>query len=132
MTGGRPRRPALEARLVREAVADVDLSAPREPLARDLAARVVQHLRDHAAEGSEPALAVMGELRRAVLPTPALSLATDPNIDTLAMFVDARAASLRARNGWPRTADQEWQDVNAAFKAVESKLTARYLKIMRA
>jgi hypothetical protein len=77
-------------------------------------------------------LAVMGELRRAVLPSPALALATDPNIDTLAMFVEARAASLRARNGWPRSADQEWQDVNAAFALVEGKLTSRYLKIMRA
>lgn len=132
MTGGRPRRPAVEARLVREAVAGIDSSAPREPLARDLAARVVQHLRHHAAEGSEPALAVMGELQRAVLPSPALALATDPTIDTLALFVELRAASLRARNGWPRTADQEWHDVNAAFKAVESKLVARYLKIMRA
>ncbi|WP_301073673.1 hypothetical protein [Sphingomonas sp.] len=122
----------MEARLVREAVAGIAPSAPREPLARDLAARVVQHLRDHAAEGSEPVLAVMGELRRAVLPTPALSLATDPNIDTLSMFVEARAASLRARNGWPRTSNQEWQDVNAAFALVESKLVARYLKIMRA
>lgn len=132
MSGGRPRRPALEARLVREAVADIDPSAPREPLARDLAAKVVHHLRDHAAEGSEPALAVIGELQRAVLPSPALALATDPNIDTLAMFVEARTASLRARNGWPRTADHEWQDVNIAFDAVQAKLAARYLKIMRA
>ncbi|WP_294289092.1 hypothetical protein [uncultured Sphingomonas sp.] len=117
---------------MREAVAGMDPSAPREPLARDLAARVVHHLRDHAAEGSEPALAVIGELQRAVLPSPALALATDPNIDTLAMFVEARTASLRARNGWPRTADQEWQDVNIAFDAVQAKLAARYLKIMRA
>lgn len=74
----------------------------------------------------------IGELQRAVLPSPALALATDPNIDTLAMFVEARTASLRARNGWPRTADQEWQDVNTAFDAVQAKLAARYLKIMRA
>ena len=110
----------------------MDPSAPREPQARDLAARVVQHLRNHAAAASEPAMAVIGELQRAVLPSPALALATDPDIDTLAMFVEARAASLRARNGWPRTADQEWQDVEAAFAAVERKLTSRYLKIMRA
>lgn len=132
MTGGRPRRPALEARLVREAVADMDPSAPREPLARDLAARVVQHLRNHAAAASEPAMAAMGELGRAVLLSPALALAMDPTIDTLALFTDARVKSLRDRNGWPRTADQETQDVEAAFTQVEGKLFARYLKIMRA
>ncbi len=77
-------------------------------------------------------MAALGELGRAVLPSPALALATDPTIDTLALFTDARIKSLRHRNGWPRTADQEAQDVEAAFAQVESKLTARYLKIMRA
>jgi len=116
---------------VREVLAGLDPSAPREPIARDLAARVVGHLRHHAAEASEPALAAIGELQRVVAPSPALALATDPAIDTLALFTDARIKSLRDRNGWPISAAQDWQDVDAAFICVERKLTARYLKIMR-
>lgn len=132
MNSGRPRRPAAEARLVREAVQGLDPAAPREPIARDLAARVVVHLRAFAAEASNPVSALVGELGRAVIHSPALTLATDPDIDTLSLFTEARVKSLRDRNGWPRTAEQEAQDVDAAFACVERKLSRRYLDILRA
>lgn len=131
MTGGRPRRPAAEARLVREALAGMDPSAPREPIARALAARVVGHLRGVAAEASDPAVAAFGQLRRAVLPCPAVALAADPDINTLAEFIDARVKSLRKRNGWTLTAEQDRADVESCLAYVQVKLAARYLKILR-
>ncbi len=131
MKGGRPRRPATEARLVRDAVRGLDPAAPREPLARDLAARVVVHLRAFAAEASDPVVALVGELGRAVIDSPALTLATDPDIDTLSLFINARVKSLRDRSGWPCSTLQETQDVEAAFACVERKLSRRYLDILR-
>lgn len=116
---------------MREAATDARTSMSREAVARDLAARVVAHLRQHAAEASEPALAVIGELKRAVAPSPALTLATDPDIDTLSLFTEARLSSFRDRNGWPISSAQDWQDVEASFACVERKLSARYLKIIR-
>jgi hypothetical protein len=131
VTGGRPRLPAAEARLVRDAAASIDLAGPREPIARAIAARVTDHLRVFAAEASDPMVAAVGLLGRAVLHSPIIELATDPDIDTLAMFVEARVKSLRDRNGWPLTADQDRRDVDDAFQCVKRKLQARYLKILR-
>ncbi len=131
MTGGRPRRPAVEARLVREAAAAYPADAPREAIARDLAARVVGHLRGVAAEASDPAVAAFGQLGRAVLPCPAVALASDPEINTLAEFIEARVKSLRQRSGWTLNANQDRADVEVCLAHVQVKLAARYLKILR-
>ncbi len=132
MKGGRPRRPAAEARLVREAAAAYPADAPREPIARDLAARVVVHLRGVAAEASDPAVAAFGQLGRAILPCPATSLASDPEINTLAEFIEARVKSLRQRNGWTLTVEQDRAEVESCLAYVQHKIAARYLSILRA
>lgn len=131
MSGGRPRRPVAEARLVREAAAAYPADAPREPIARDLAARVVGHLRGVAAEASDPAVAAFGQLGRAILPCPATALASDPEINTLAEFIEARVKSLRQRSGWTLTVEQDRADVERCLSYVQHKITARYLAILR-
>ena len=99
-----PARPPIEARLVREAVdAVAPRSALREPLARDLARRVVEELAAFLSEPDDPLLGIMGEMRRAVFSSPIVALATDPDIDTLALFIDARVQALRDRCGAART-----------------------------
>lgn len=131
MTGGRPRRPALEARLVREAVADVDSSAPREPLARDLARRVVAELAIEIDGEADPITLGLANIRRQNFPSPVHALATDPEVDTLALFVERRVECLRARSGRdldPVAANIERQRV---FAEVEQVLTRRYLRHIR-
>lgn len=116
---------------MRDAAASYRAAAPREPIARDLAARVVRHLRAFAAEASDPTLAALGQLERAVIPDPAVALATDPEINTLALFVEARVDSLRQRNGWVLTGERDRADVDSCLAYVQDKITARYLKVLR-
>lgn len=131
MTGGRPRRPAAEVRLVQAAAADFDPATPRASIARDLAARVVGYLRGFAAEGGNPALAAVGDLGRAVIRSPAVLIASCPDIDAHGLFVDERVASLRRRDGASLPPDQERADVDACYATVQAKLSSRYLKILR-
>ena len=132
MTGGRPRRPALEARLVREAVADVDPSAPREPLARSLAARVVRELGAFIDEPTDPTINALGELLRAACPTPVRALATDPDVDTLALFIRRRIERLEARFGRSLSPADDLKERRSILKGLESVLTRRYLRHLRA
>lgn len=127
-----PARPPLEARLVREAVdAVAPRSAPREPLARDLARRVVEELAVFLAEPDDPLLVALGEMNRKVFPSPVVALATDPDIDTLALFVEARVDALRSRYGRglsPKDDLTEWRTILAE---AERRLFRRYLRHLR-
>lgn len=132
LSPGRPARPAAERRLVREfARSQAKPDAPRAPIARALAARVVDHLRELVAEGSDPMMAAVSEKLRRAFPTPATMLATDPDVDTLALYVEARVEQLRNRNGCPLSPVNEQAEVSAAFAAVENRLALRYLKHLR-
>ena len=127
-----PARPPLEARLVREAVdAVAPQSAPREPLARDLARRVVEELIAFLNEPDDPLLAVLGEMNRKVFPSPVIALATDPDIDTLALFIDARVEALRTRSGLYESAAQDRAEMKAIFASMVERLTRRYLRHLR-
>ena len=131
MKGGRPKRPALEARLVREALADADPAAPREPLARDLARRVVAELAKFVVDDDPLALA-LADLRLRAFPTPARSLATDPELDTLGLFVERRVAGVRDRAGRYLGQEAARTEREQILSELEVALSRRYLRHLRA
>lgn len=127
-----PARPPLEARLVREAVdAVAPRSLPREPLARDLARQVVVELVAFLAEPDDPLLAALREVGRKVFASPVVALATDPDVDTLALFIDARVEALRNRCGRTLSAREDDMEVRSILREVEVRLTGRYLRHLR-
>lgn len=127
-----PARPPLEARLVQEAVASAPSDAPREPLARDLARRVVEELTAFLAEPDDPLLAALGEVARKAFPSPAVALATDPDVDTLALFVQGRVDALRSRSGHTLSPGQDEAEKRAILANIETRLAGRYLRHLRA
>lgn len=128
-----PARPPLEARLVREAVdALAHRTAPQEPLARDLARRVVEELAAFLVEPDDPLLSALGEMNRQVFPTPVVVLATNPEIDTLALFIDARVAALRDRNGRGLSDVEDVRECRTILKGMQERLARRYLRHLRA
>lgn len=128
MKVGQPGRPAAEGRLVREAAANA--TGPREPLARALAREVVEELAAFLAE-DDPVLAAFGDFKRRAIPTPARTLATDPDIDTLALFVDERVARLRARSGRANTPVGDAVEKRSILSMIEQRLFRRYLRHLR-
>lgn len=127
-----PARPPLEARLVREAVdAVAPRSAPREPLARELARRVVGELVAFLAEPDDPLLSALREISRKVFASPVVALATDPDVDTLALFIDARVEALRNRCGRTLSVREDELEVRSILRDVEIRLTGRYLRHLR-
>lgn len=130
--GRGPTRPAIEGHLVRSAVdALAPRSAPREPLARDLAQQVVEELIAYLAEDDDPLLAAIGEAQRTVCPSPVVVLATDPNIDTLALFIDMRVERLRSRCGRGLSPGDEATELRNVMGAMADKLAGRYLRHLR-
>lgn len=127
-----PARPPVEARLVREAVASAPAHAPREPLARDLARRVVEELVAFLSEPDDPLLGLIGEVSRRAFPSPAVALATDPDVDTLALFVAARVEALRNRHGRGLSPADDAAERRAIMTDVERRLARRYLRHLRA
>lgn len=127
-----PARPATEGQLVRVAVAAVaPPDAPREPLARDLARRVVEELTAFLAETDDPLLGIMGEMHRKVFPSPIVALGTDPDIDTLALFVDARVEALRDRCGRGLSPGADAAERTMILEETVTRLTGRYLRHLR-
>jgi hypothetical protein len=128
-----PARPPLEARLVRQAVdAVAPRSAPREPLARDLARRVVEELVAFLSEPDDPLLAALGEVSRKAFPSPITALAVDSEVDTLALFIDLRVEALRSRSGRGLSPNADAAERRAILAQVERRLARRYLRHLRA
>lgn len=127
-----PARPPLEARLVREAVANSPSHTPREPLARDLARKVVEELAAFLSEPDHPLLSAIGEMSRRAFPSPAVALATDPDVDTLALFVAARVEALRNRHGRGLSPADDAAERRAIMAEMEERLAGRYLRHLRA
>lgn len=93
---------AFESRALREAAktvrAETGLTAA-DPIASIIAAGVAEAMQAYLAEDMDPLLAAMGELQRRTCPTPYGTLATDPGIDSVALFTDARAERVQNRCG---------------------------------
>lgn len=103
-----------------------------EPQARALAHRVVHHLRGFIADEADPAVAAFGAFTRIAFSTPAMTLATDPEIDTLSLYVDARVARFRARNGRSLSVIADKAEQEDIFQGITLRLTRRYLDHLRA
>lgn len=131
MTGGRPRRPAIEARLVREAAAGMDPAAPREPIARIIAERVIVSLTEFLNEGDDPVLMGLGDLRRRAFPTPIEQLATHPDVDTIGLYVERAVLALRGRSGRTLGAKEAGNERVIHLKSIQTTLEGRYLRHLR-
>jgi len=80
---------------------------------------------------ADPMTLALADIRRRSFPSPVYNLATDPDIDTLALFVERRVTHLRSRGGRylePKSAEKERQRV---FEEVKTALTRRYLRHLR-
>lgn len=126
-----PARPPLEARLVRAAVASAPPQAPREPLARDLARKVVEELAAFLSEPADPLLSAIGEMNRKVFPSPVTALASDGDIDTLSLFIEGRVDALRNRHGRGLSPADDAAERRAVMADVEKRLARRYLRHLR-
>jgi len=128
-----PARPPIEARLVRDAVdAVAPRSAPREPLARDLARRVAAELAAFLDAPDDPLLCALNEMNRTIFPSPEVILATDPEVDTLALFIAARVEKLRVRYGRSLLSHEDLAERKAILADLEVRLAGRYLRHLRA
>jgi hypothetical protein len=126
---GRPARPAIEAMLVREAVAGQQSST--EGKARALAKAVVRELAAYLDEEGDELSQAMGEFKRAAFASPAVKLATDAEIDTLALYVEGRTGRLRARAGRGICSQADAMERDAVLTDIERRLTGRYLRHLR-
>lgn len=127
----RPARPAAEAALVREAghivSAETGITAA-QPLAREIAARVVKELL--AEIGGLAAEPLLVALQKAA-PSPFVTLATCPETDTLSDFVQRRVDRLRSRAGAYLSPSSQIRERNAIAKEVSLLLFGRYLRHLR-
>jgi hypothetical protein len=104
---------------------------PAEPVARVLAQRVVEELTAFLEEDSDPMCAAMGDLRRKLFATPETVLATDPDIDTLALFVAGRVNRVRNRNGRYLSPAADKIECHEVMCEVQGKIFSRYLRYLR-
>ncbi|MGN6156272.1 MAG: hypothetical protein ACTHN4_11160 [Sphingomicrobium sp.] len=132
---GRPARPEAEGRAVREGAALIAKESGlthAEPIARLLAAQVREELAAFVAEGNDPLSESLGDMRRKLFPSPAARLATDPDVNTLSLYVEARLERVRDRSGAYLSPDMDKAERAAILDDIRDKLARRYLRHMRA
>jgi hypothetical protein len=127
----RPARPAAEIAAVRAAAeivsAEMGLTAA-QPLAREIARRVVVELRAEI-DGltDDPLIAALQRVQR----SPFVDLATCPEIDTISLFVERRAERLHSRAGRYLTAGEQQRERRGIEREVTKALTERYSRHIR-
>jgi len=132
----RPARPATESRAVRDAAETVraetghSLTAA-DPIAAIIAARVVEAMQAYLAEDMDPLLAAMGELQRRTCPSPLDTLATDPSIDSVALFTEARVERVRSRCGRSLSVREDEAECRELWASVHARLWHRYIRTLR-
>ncbi len=130
----RPARPPTESRAVREAAETVRAEtglAAADPIASIIAARVVEALQAYLAEDMDPLLAAMGELQRRTCPSPFDTLATDPGIDSVALFTEARVERVRNRCGRSLSVKGDEAECRKLWASVHARLWHRYIRTLR-
>ena len=129
----RPARPPTESRAVRDAAetvrAETGLTA-YDPIAAIVAARVVAAMKAYLAE-VDPLLAAVGELHRRTCPSPFHTLAIDPDIDSLGLFVEARVGRYRSRCGRSLSAHEDEAECRELWATVYAHLWHRYIRTLR-
>jgi hypothetical protein len=127
----REPRPKTEVCAVREAAASIRAqfsSATSPAIAAELARMVVAELRlEIEGVNDDPLVAV---LQRATK-SPVQTLATCPEINTIAMFVERRIAALRDRSGAYLSPAQQEHEKRTICASIERTLTRRYLRHLR-
>jgi hypothetical protein len=134
MCMARPARPRSEAAAVREAASVISAETGLKlgaPISRAIARRVGDEMRTYLSESDDPFMEALGETRRRFTDCPFVALATDPAMDALSLFVEARVERLRVRSGrgLPERADQA--ECRALMEMTQTKLAARYLRHLR-
>jgi hypothetical protein len=125
----RPARPQLEAQAVREAAARVPGTIQAK--ARAVAAQVVAELVLEIGKGDDPMIMALAELELQTKPGPVVRLATCPEIDTAAAFIERQILRLRARGGRYLAAHDQRAESAAIAAEVEAVLVGRYARHLR-
>lgn len=133
MAMARPARPAAEiaavweaARLVRRETGISSLPA----LAREIAARVTTAMLADIERVDELSIA-LAAIEQQMLPSPIVTLATCPDIETLDAYVERRVMRLRARSGRYLSLAQQVDEREAVVADMRGGLAARYLRHLR-
>lgn len=130
----RPSRPPSEIRAAREAAgivrAETGLTSV-DSVASIIAARVVEAMKAYQLEDMDPLLAAVGEMQRRACPNPFDTLATDPGIDSVALFTEARVGRVRNRCGRSLSVREDEAECRELWATVHAHLWRRYIRTMR-
>lgn len=129
----RPRRPFNEigavqeaANLLRRELGPISAKA----ISRIVASRVVQLMLDDI-EQSDPLVAALTAIEQRYSPSPFLTLATCPEIDTAAQFVSRRVGRLQARSGRYLTPAGQTREREEIADETRMHLAERYARHLR-
>lgn len=117
--------------MVKSAYADHPFDVSAEVRAKDIARRVVVELGRYLSECDDPIASALSQIRQRSFPSPIWVLATEPSIDTLSMFTEARVNLLRARHGRTLPPEADIREQSAIFGQIEQRLSRRYLRHIR-
>lgn len=131
----RPTRPMCEVAAVREA-ADIIRreSGPstNHRLAKEIALRVVAKvLREVEQPTDEPFVSALAALEQRYAPSPFVTLATCPEIDTMSEFVERRIRRVRSRAGRYLSSFAQAQERAVISADLVALLTHRYCRHLR-
>ncbi len=101
-----------------------------DPVAAIIAQRAVAEMQAFLHE-DDPMLAALGEVSRALNPSPFADLAVDPEINSLGLFTEARVERLRARSGRALGVAEDEAECRDVWRHVEARLAGRYLRALR-
>lgn len=132
MCMARPRRPEAEVRLVRKAAcvvrSEMHLNSAKA-IGREVARRVVKELaKELEGDPLDLALAAIG---RDLLGCPFQRLATCPDINTIAEFVERRIRRIEDRQGRYLSTCRQAEERATILAEVEDLLTGRYDRHLR-
>lgn len=131
----RPARPPAEAQAVREAAAivrqETGLTAV-SAISREIARRVTADLTTFIEQDADdPMAAALEQVRLSLNPCPFHTLATDPEIDTLGLFITRRTENLVNRAGRYLSAQDQYTEQIRICETIHALLTSRYMRELR-
>lgn len=88
-------------------------------------------MKAYLAEDMDPLLAAVGEMQRRASPNPFDTLATDPGIDSVALFTEARVGRVRNRYGRSLSVREDEAECRDLWITVHARLWHRYISLLR-